>query len=117
MSKKSIKSTTDEISSGVSTGLGGWSARPMLLGLSLLALLLQGFGLALAQGQSLEQAVQSLGHVAEGVYSARTVLQRARSLDVDMPITENVVALLDSQLTTAQAVQALMGRGPRGEAV
>jgi hypothetical protein len=28
-----------------------------------------------------------------------------------------VVALLDGQLTPAQAVQALMGRGPRGEAV
>ena len=74
-------------------------------------------GLLLAQGQTLAQAVASLGHVAEGVYSARTVLQRARSLDVDMPITENVVALLDGQLTPAHAVQALMGRGPRGEAV
>jgi len=74
-------------------------------------------GLLLAQGQSLAQAVASLGHVAEGVYSARTVLQRARSLGVDMPITENVVALLDGQLTPAQAVQALMGRGPRGESV
>jgi glycerol-3-phosphate dehydrogenase (NAD(P)+) len=65
----------------------------------------------------LAQAVASLGHVAEGVYSARTVLQRARSLGVDMPITENVVALLDGQLTPAIAVQALMGRGPRGESV
>jgi len=74
-------------------------------------------GLLLAQGQTLAQAVASLGHVAEGVYSARTVLQRARSLGVDMPITENVVALLDGQLTPAHAVQALMGRGPRGEAV
>jgi len=37
-------------------------------------------GLALAQGHSLEQAVQSLGHVAEGVYSARTVVGRAQSL-------------------------------------
>ena len=73
-------------------------------------------GLLLAQGQNLAQAVASLGHVAEGVYSARTVLQRARSLGVDMPITENVVALLGGQLTPAQAVQALMGRGPRGEA-
>ena len=74
-------------------------------------------GLLLAQGQTLAQAVASLGHVAEGVYSARTVLQRARSLGVDMPITENVVALLDGQLTPAHAVHALMGRGPRGEAV
>jgi glycerol-3-phosphate dehydrogenase (NAD(P)+) len=74
-------------------------------------------GLLLAQGQTLAQAVASLGHVAEGVYSARTVLQRARSLGVDMPITENVVALLDGQLTPAHAVQALMGRGPRGESL
>ena len=74
-------------------------------------------GLLLAHGQTLAQAVASLGHVAEGVYSARTVLQRARSLGVDMPITENVVALLDGQLNPAYAVQALMGRGPRGEAV
>jgi len=74
-------------------------------------------GLLLAQGQTLAQAVASLGHVAEGVYSARTVLQRARSLGVDMPITEAVVSLLDGQLSPAHAVQALMGRGPRGEAV
>jgi glycerol-3-phosphate dehydrogenase (NAD(P)+) len=74
-------------------------------------------GLLLAQGLSLEQAVTSLGHVAEGVYSARTVLQRARQLGVDMPITEAVVALLDGHLKATEAVQVLMGRGPRGEAV
>ena len=72
-------------------------------------------GLALAQGRSLQQAVQALGHVAEGVYSARTVLQRARSLGVSMPITEGVVALLDGQLRPEQAVAALMGRGPAAE--
>ena len=74
-------------------------------------------GLLLAQGLSLEQAVTSLGHVAEGVYSARTVHQRARQLGVDMPITEAVVALLDGRLKASEAVQVLMGRGPRGEAV
>ena len=72
-------------------------------------------GLLLAQGQSLDQAVTSLGHVAEGVYSARTVLQRARTMGVDMPITEAVVALLDGRLSALEAVQALMGRDPKGE--
>lgn len=72
-------------------------------------------GLLLAQGQSLEQAVTSLGHVAEGVYSARTVMQRARALGVDMPITEAVVALLDARCSAREAVQALMGRDPKGE--
>jgi len=74
-------------------------------------------GLLLAQGMNLDQAVASLGHVAEGVYSARTVWQRAQSLGVDMPITEAVVALLDGHLQAREAVQVLMGRGPRGESV
>ena len=72
-------------------------------------------GLALAQGHTLEQAVQALGHVAEGVYSARTVVQRAKGLGVDMPIAQSVVALLDGKLQPAQAVAALMGRGPTQE--
>jgi len=72
-------------------------------------------GLLLAQGQSLEQAVQSLGHVAEGVYCARTVVQRAQGLGVEMPISEAVVALLDGQVRPAAAVAALMGRDPAAE--
>ena len=72
-------------------------------------------GLALAGGQTLQQAVAALGHVAEGVYSARTVLQRARAAGVQMPITQAVVALLDGQMLPAQAVSALMGRDPANE--
>jgi glycerol-3-phosphate dehydrogenase (NAD(P)+) len=67
-------------------------------------------GLLLAQGQTLAQAVASLGHVAEGVYCARTVVQRARALDIEMPISEAVVALLDGHVTPAQAVACLMER-------
>ena len=74
-------------------------------------------GLLLAQGLTLAQAVDSLGHVAEGVYSARTVHQRAAALGVDMPITAAVVALLDGTLKVGEVVQLLMGRGPRGESV
>lgn len=72
-------------------------------------------GLALAQGKTLQQAVQELGHVAEGVYCARTVLQRAQSLGVDMPITACVVQLLDGALRPEQAVALLMGRDPKAE--
>jgi glycerol-3-phosphate dehydrogenase (NAD(P)+) len=72
-------------------------------------------GLLLAQGRTLQQAVDSLGHVAEGVYSARTVVARARRLGVQMPIAEAVVDLLDGRLAPAQAVAALMGRDPASE--
>lgn len=74
-------------------------------------------GLALARGQTLQQAVASLGHVAEGVYSARTVVQRAASVGVEMPIAEAVVALLDGQIRPAEAVESLMGRDPANEVV
>jgi glycerol-3-phosphate dehydrogenase (NAD(P)+) len=72
-------------------------------------------GLLLAQGLSLQQAVQSLGHVAEGVYSARTVVERARRLGVDMPISSAVVDLLDGRTAPAEAVATLMARDPASE--
>ena len=72
-------------------------------------------GLLLAQGKSLQQAVDSLGHVAEGVFCARTVVQRAKGLGVDMPIASAVVALLDGEINPVQAVAALMGREAREE--
>ncbi len=72
-------------------------------------------GLLLAQGLSLQEAVASLGHVAEGVYSARTVVRRAQALGVEMPISQAVVALLDGQLQPQQAVAMLMGREPAPE--
>ena len=72
-------------------------------------------GLLLAAGQSLDQAVQSLGHVAEGVQCARTVLQRATLLGVDMPITAAVVSLLDGRQSVPQVLRALMSRDPKAE--
>mgnify|MGYP002362905493 FL=1 len=74
-------------------------------------------GQLLATGMTLAQAVDSLGHVAEGVYSARTVLQRAQHLGVDMPIVQAVVDLLDGRTRPAQAVAALMGRDAKPELV
>ena len=72
-------------------------------------------GLLLAKGNTLPEVLASLGHVAEGVYCARTVVQRAASLGVDMPIAQSVVALLDGKLTTLEAVAMLMGREPKME--
>jgi glycerol-3-phosphate dehydrogenase (NAD(P)+) len=73
-------------------------------------------GLLLAQGKSVNDAVGGLGHIAEGVYCARTVLRRAERLGVDMPIARAVVALLEGELEPRQAVVLLMGRGPAAEA-
>ncbi len=73
-------------------------------------------GLLLAQGLALPEILRGLGHVAEGVYSAPMVLQRARAHAVDMPITEAVVAVLEGRLTPASALEQLMRRDARSEA-
>jgi len=73
-------------------------------------------GLALAGGAPLAQALAALGHVAEGVHSAPMVLQRARAVGIEMPITEAVVGVLDGRFSADDGVRALMGRGARSEA-
>lgn len=72
-------------------------------------------GLLLAQGLPLAQILHDLGHVAEGVYSAPTVLARATARGVEMPITAAVVDVLDGRLSPAAAVDLLMGRQARAE--
>jgi glycerol-3-phosphate dehydrogenase (NAD(P)+) len=74
-------------------------------------------GLLLAQGLPLDRILAELGHVAEGVLSAATVLARARQLGVEMPITEAVVAVLDGRVTPQAAMTELMGRQARAEAL
>lgn len=72
-------------------------------------------GLSLAQGKSLAQILEELGHVAEGVYTAREVDRLSRKLDIDMPIAQAVAAILDGRLAAREAVEQLMARDPKEE--
>jgi glycerol-3-phosphate dehydrogenase (NAD(P)+) len=72
-------------------------------------------GLLLAAGQALPEVLATLGHVAEGVLTARVVLHRAKHLGVDMPITEAVVDVLEGRLAPEAAAQRLMARQVRAE--
>lgn len=72
-------------------------------------------GLALAENKSLPQILDELGHVAEGVYTAREVDRLASKLGVDMPISAAVAAVLDGRLSAAQALAQLMSRDPKEE--
>jgi glycerol-3-phosphate dehydrogenase (NAD(P)+) len=67
-------------------------------------------GLELAQGLPLKVILDRLGHVAEGVRSAREVARLASSKGVDMPVTDAVNAVLEGQLTPAAAVDRLLSR-------
>ncbi len=72
-------------------------------------------GGALAAGRSLLDIVRELGHVAEGVSTAREVARRAAALGIDMPIVAAVCAVIDGHLSAADAVDRLMMRDPRDE--
>ena len=72
-------------------------------------------GLLLAQGLALPAALAQLGHVAEGVYTARMAADRAARLGVEMPITQAVVAVLEGRLQPREAMALLMARQSRAE--
>ena len=72
-------------------------------------------GLALAKGQTLGDILTALGHVAEGVGTAREVQRLAARHGAEMPITEAVCRLLDGEIRPEEAVDSLMRRDPKAE--
>lgn len=72
-------------------------------------------GLKLAQGTALADILAELGHVAEGVYTAREVARLAAELGVDMPITRAVCRVLDEPHAARAAVHELLQREPKAE--
>ncbi|KAF0812051.1 Glycerol-3-phosphate dehydrogenase [NAD(P)+] [Andreprevotia sp. IGB-42] len=72
-------------------------------------------GLMLAQGLQLDDILKNLGHVAEGVPTAREVARQAEALGVDMPITRSVCKLLFDDVPVTEIISELMERAPRME--
>src|SRR5690606_29953827 len=68
------------------------------------------FGLALARGVSAEQALAEIGQVVEGYYAARSTRRVAERLGVEMPIVEQIHAVLYEGIAPADAAAALMRR-------
>ncbi len=72
-------------------------------------------GMLLAQGHSLATILVELGHVAEGVYTAREVHRIAQQFGVDMPISEAVYRVLYEDFPADKAVEMLLSRQPGSE--
>jgi glycerol-3-phosphate dehydrogenase (NAD(P)+) len=72
-------------------------------------------GLRLGRGERLADIVASMNEVAEGVHNTRTVRDLAKSVDVEMPITEQMYLLLYEDKPPRQVVVDLMTRGLRPE--
>lgn len=72
-------------------------------------------GFELGRGRPLEDVLGGMHMVAEGVKTARPMVDLARANGVELPIAEQVASLVAGETTPAEAVAALMERPPRPE--
>ena len=72
-------------------------------------------GHRLGEGEAIADILESMTMVAEGVKSSPAVLDLARRYSVEMPITEQVVAVCHEGRSAADAVAQLMQRRRRSE--
>ncbi len=72
-------------------------------------------GRRLGEGESIDAIVSSMNMVAEGVKSCPSVLELAREHGVEMPITEQVVAVCHEGRSAEDALAALMDRDAKSE--
>ncbi len=72
-------------------------------------------GVQLAAGNRLQDILDRMDNVAEGVYTTVAALKMADSLDVEMPITQATYRILYEGLDPHRAAAELMGRPPRSE--
>lgn len=77
----------------------------------------RGVGERLGRGEKLDAILGGMEQVAEGIWTCRAALDLARELGVDVPITEQVVAVVHDGVEPRAAVQALMGRDPKPERI
>ncbi len=73
------------------------------------------FGLALGEGRHIEEAEKAIGQVVEGKKNVKQVMALAAKNNVEMPICEQVHAVLYEGLMPQQAVNNLLTRTPKSE--
>ena len=72
-------------------------------------------GERLGRGERISDITASMQMVAEGVWNAHVVRERARTLGVEMPITEVVYRVCNEDMPVADALSTLMNRPPKDE--
>jgi len=73
------------------------------------------FGVNLGRGMALEEVVRMTRETAEGVKSCESILALSRRHQVEMPITEHVVAAVHDGLPPAEIVRRIMSRSAKSE--
>jgi glycerol-3-phosphate dehydrogenase (NAD(P)+) len=72
-------------------------------------------GTELGKGRKLDEILASTAMVAEGVHTTRAAYDLARSRSIEMPITEQMYAILDQGKPPRDAIRELMERSLKAE--
>lgn len=72
-------------------------------------------GIRLAQGKRISDILKGLGHVAEGVFTAKEVIKRGKNLNIDMPITQEVSNVIHNIKSPRESFEDLLSRDLKPE--
>jgi glycerol-3-phosphate dehydrogenase (NAD(P)+) len=72
-------------------------------------------GVELSRGRTLEEIVGSMRMVAEGIKTTRATVELARQHGVEMPISQQMHAMLHSGVPPREAIRNLMDRSLKEE--
>jgi glycerol-3-phosphate dehydrogenase (NAD(P)+) len=72
-------------------------------------------GNMLGKGKTIDEVLEEMGMVVEGIRTTKAAYQLAHKYDVPMPITDALYSVLFDGVTTDEAVNKLMGRNKKNE--
>lgn len=72
-------------------------------------------GIMIGEGITPQQAIENVGMVVEGMYTAEAAYQLAKNVGVEMPITEAIYEVINGRVDAQKAVWSLMGRDRKHE--
>ena len=101
------------LAAGIADGLGyGDNTKAALItrGIAEIARLGTAMGGKFQKGYTMEEAMKEVKMVVEGVYSAKAALKLSEKYEIDMPIVEQVNAILFDDKPASEAVKGLMLR-------
>jgi glycerol-3-phosphate dehydrogenase (NAD(P)+) len=72
-------------------------------------------GISIGKGMNPKDAMAEVGMVVEGMYTAKAAYDLSRKLNIRMPITECICAVIDGEMSAGEALASLMSRPKRHE--
>ncbi|AWB09502.1 glycerol 3-phosphate dehydrogenase (NAD(P)+) [Thermodesulfobium acidiphilum] len=72
-------------------------------------------GVLLAEGYSLDDIKKRLGSIIEGIYTSEAAFKLSKKLGVDMPIAQQVFAIINKEASIKDAIDLLTSRKPLKE--